>query len=86
MKDETRAAIRVFYFVDRRSVGEIAATIGLHPMAVRAALVLAGGDRGGPTTPASGSAALRGIAPVRATARGPMPDGSLVRRVTARSR
>ena len=86
MKADTRAAIRVLYFVDRRSVLEIAATIGLHPMAVRAALVLPGGDLGGQRPRPAASARLWVPSPTRVSTRGPELDRARPRRVAARTR
>ncbi len=43
MKDETRSAIRVLYFVDQIPLADIAHVLGLSRRSVRRALVIRGG-------------------------------------------
>lgn len=45
LKDETRAAIRVLYFVDQLSLEDIAKVLGVSRRTVRSALVIRGGTR-----------------------------------------
>lgn len=61
LDDALCAQIRALYFVARRPVAAIAESLGLDPRAIRAALVLAGGD-GGPVRPAPVAHALAATA------------------------
>ncbi len=76
MDDATRALIRQLYFVARQPVRAIGESLALAPHAVRAALVLTGGERDGrapsPST-ATGATERRPASPWPPLAIAPTP-------------